>query len=100
MKLGDKILCKKSYYGEYGAIKKLFKKPVFRKNKRYKIDFIYLSPPYSGEFSNIDDFICYFEVNSCDYKASLISEYFYSNREERSLERNLKLKKIKQTYDY
>jgi len=105
--VGDYLVCKKSFHKNG----KLFKNFIFKKNKKYKIQFIYLVVndlpleyhcyPYYNKgkstFSNLPDvfgYVKYFTIKNNDYNEFFLSEYFYSKKEERNLKLKQKLTKL------
>ena len=98
MEKNDFIVCKKNYYGKDTNIAKIFKKPIFQEGKKYKILDIqefgyaataqtYMSSP--GVMNST--ILKLFKINNEVFTETLLSEYFYSKKEER----NVKLQKIK-----
>jgi len=97
MEKNDFIVCKKNYYDKTN-IAKIFKKTIFQEGKKYKILDIqeigyaasaqtYMSSP--GVMTST--ILKLFKINNEVFTETLLSEYFYSKKEER----NVKLQKIK-----
>lgn len=93
MKVGDYLICKKSYYLHYeednikNKFYRLFKTPNFKSGKKYLIIDFLVNDDYPYVI-NCKFYKCEIKIK---FDNDFISKYFYSKIEERKL----KLKKIK-----